>query len=190
MANPVGVFFGPEVNNMAILTHQMIKFIKNTIMGHESGMYKSIAIAKESSTDKDKINLSLLQGKKILELFANVSENYFNKCYKSLVLRDDEYIVKIFDDMKAQFGHSQLCLLIIIANSCMKIHFEMDREKLDVSSYDNYMKSVKAQLDTLMGVDFITMSTASFGHNCSGEDITKCDPTIKNFTFKTTAVYK
>lgn len=94
--------------------------------------------------------------------------DYFNNCYISL-------IIKNFDEMNKIMPHSVICLLNIISDFKLKIHQNIDRKKLDLSNYNNYMKSLNDKLKLLLNDQFNNIIN-SISHKCIYKDISKYDP--------------
>lgn len=141
-------------------------FIKDTIYGEESGLYK-IALVNN--------NFDLSNNNQMNNIITMTTANYFNNCYVSLIKKNDEYVIKKFNEMSKIMSHSMICLLNIISTIKLKIHHSIDRNKLNLSNYDNYMKSVNNQMKLLLD-DIFEDIINSISHKCYGEDINKCDP--------------
>ena len=144
------------------------KFCFNTIRGHESGLYKSALYRDIMQTDMAVI------------ILAHITIEYLNGCYKSLILRNDKYVIDVFDDMQKIDNHSVICLLHIILETIKMVHFRFDRNKLDMTNYDCYMISVDKELtDKIKIVDKLE---EILSHKCNGIDIKTCDPTKPLFS--------
>ena len=140
-------------------------FCFETMQGHESGMYKFLPTQ----------DLDDLLTPNMIFVIKDATLNYLNEAYKSLILKSDPYIQDKFDAMCKVNGHSEICLLNIIAAFIMNIHISLDRSKFDISSYDTYMQSVMVQLNAKRETSLDTLSK-SISHKCTGTDISTCDP--------------
>lgn len=156
----------------------MCDFMTATITGHESAFYKAIT-AKMLGVD-----LSALKNAQLTQcLIAPAMMNYMNGAYVSLIKNNDEYINDYFSRMQGVCGHSCICLLNIIFFTGLSIHMSLDRTNLDISSYDNYMKTVTNQLAiTIEKTKEILLESIS--HVCNGIDIKTCDPNVPLFSIK------
>jgi hypothetical protein len=144
-------------------------FTKDTMKGQESAIYKTVSgnaniigISKENLTNNN-----------IKGIFSEFVSNYLNHCYKSLILKDDQYVLEKFSQMKSLHNHSEICLLNIIAALIANTHQQMDRSILDTKSYESYMLSVDSVLASIL--DNIKLDD-KLSHTCTGMDINKCDP--------------
>lgn len=170
-----------ENDKSALLATEIYKFVGNTVLGHERGMYRVLVHRKYSPTVLTKPNS--------FSLFTGAALNYFNGAYKSLVLRDDPYVVDCFDKMHKIYNHSYICLLNIVFKVYMETHSSLDRSKLDVTSLETFEKSVR-QLLHASEQDIRLALSALLNHECHGQDISKCDPNETMFTASTQAVIK
>ena len=152
-------------------------FCFETIRGHESGLYKAI------NTGLLDIGINTLLTPNMKPIIMNITANYLNNAFVSLIKRNDPYIIEKFDAMCKIKNHSVICLLHIIMAFIQKVHFSLDRTKLDISSYENYMKSVSSQLDPIVE-ETLNSLIKSISHQCNGIDIKTCDPNIPLFVMK------
>lgn len=150
----------------------MLEFIRNTIMGHESGFYKMLNGAP-----------NMLSSDSMHTMIDLAAANYLNSAYRALIRDDDEYFMKYFNDMSAVMNHSQICLLNITFVFLTSIHKGMTRKKFDLSSYSNYMESVRSDVDRVIN-EMKAKLTYSISHECKGENIKTCDPNIDLFVIK------
>lgn len=141
-------------------------FCFETIQGHESGMYKVLATQN---------SLDILKDTRALGFIKHATINYLNAAYVSLIKKNDPYIVNKFDEMCKIHHHSSVCLLNVIMLILTSVHYSLDRSKLNVTSYNAYMKSLQNQLDAVKDVT-IKSITNSISHECHGIDISTCDP--------------
>lgn len=114
------------------------EFVKSTIYGQESGMYKLL------SKNHQDVLLGM-QLSKMMEIQLDALETYFNLCYDDLVTGDDPYINEKFDEMQSIMNHSPVCLITMLAVMCTSVYIRMDRTTFDISSYKEYMMSVSSE---------------------------------------------
>jgi len=150
----------------------MLEFIRNTIMGHESGFYKMLSGAP-----------NMLLSDSMHTMIDLAAANYLNAAYKALIRNDDEYFMKYFNSMSSVMNHSQICLLNVTFVFLTSIHKAMSRKQFDVSSYGKYMESVSSDVDRVIG-EMKNKLTESISHECKGEDIKTCNPDEDMFIIK------
>jgi hypothetical protein len=157
------------------LSKLMAEFIVNTIYGYESGLYRGIVLKSE--------NIELTKQDSFKTWFIEFNVNYFNRAYSSLIKHDDKYITDNFEKMHTIMNHSYICLLNILFKMTVNIISEFDRSDLDVTSYDNYMKSVISQLTFFKEIIEKNLP-AMLSHTCKGIDIKTCNPDEPLFYIK------
>lgn len=151
--------------NIIQMASLMKNFIRGSMIGTESALFK---VTSTQNLSLENLKLDVTKGTILM-----LSIQYLNICYKSLILKDDQYVVAKFKEMTDCKKHSEICLLNIFAN-IMKMIIEMsDRSNLDVNSYDKYMDSVKFNLDRIL--DSMPFGK-NLSHECNGIDISTCDP--------------
>jgi hypothetical protein len=147
----------------------LCEFAYNTIQGFESGSYKTHI--------NNKIDI---KSDKLIEIYKHINVNYHNQLYRSLIKNDDEYVTNVFGKMLEADNHNHICLLNYTFDIVNIILDNMQRELLDDTSYENYMISVKIQIDTI--TEFICENFKKIlAHSCSKLDITKCNPNLDMF---------
>jgi hypothetical protein len=152
------------------------KFLTDTICGYYSGIYKMLGPVL---TQEHIISVQLF----------NVI--YFNDAYRSLIRRDDEYIMRVFDKLHSFYNHSYICLLNITFFHTNTILEKITIDKLNLKDYETFMNSVSNCIknniaSTNLREKFIT----SFNHKCEGIDISKCNPNEDMFIANPHIVYK
>lgn len=138
----------------------LILFVQYTLLGQESALFKMIKNKNDLKDETIRISLK------------NCAIYYLNSCYKSLILKNDQYITEIFKGMET---HREICLLNIIAVIIQKYITDSKRENLNISSYDSYMGSVKLEVLRILDPTKEIIQR-NLLHNCSSEDISKCNP--------------
>lgn len=146
----------------------IVDFCLKTVTGMESGFYKTFA----------KENTLILTTNVLQDTINDFLIRYLNQVYRSLIVHDDEYITEVFDRMKP-FDHSFICILNIIAKLIQLLVQNMHRQLLHTESYNAYMASVKQQLYIIA---YVFRSEMNFSHECSGADITTCNPDTPMFS--------
>jgi hypothetical protein len=159
------------------LSNLIKDFARETMKGQESALYKTFA----GNTNILGISKENLTNNNIKGIFSEFISNYLNVCYKSMILKDDPYVLEKFGKMKSLHNHSEICLLNIIAALIANTHQQMDRSVLDTQSYEAYMLSVNFLLISIL--DNIKLDD-KISHTCTGMDISKCDPNKPMFYTK------
>lgn len=165
------------------LTSEIWTFVGNTIIGHERGMYRFLSTRGQPTQILKHPNAFAL-------LFGGAVANYFNGAYRSLILRDDAYIMECFDKMHAICNHSYICLLNIVCTMYVEAHGSIDRSALDTSSLAQYEASVRAQLYSEILGKLRAACAAAINHECDGIDIATCDPNEPMFEARSLATSK
>jgi hypothetical protein len=153
------------VDNRPQLAQLMLDFISETILGHERGLYRAgIPVSRN--------------------VILGAAMNYLNGCYKSLILKDDEYVVQKFKEMTDLVGHSEVCLINIIMQILQLTHMSLDRTKIDTTSVDTLETTVKAEVGRII-TPFKEKLAEGLAHVCHGEKIEDCDPNEPLFYART-----
>ena len=152
------------------LLNLIVEFCMSTIVGQESGIYKGAS----SGVNKN-ILLTDLSKPSMTNTMVMFICHYINSCYKSLILKDDQYVTDKFAEMISIKNHSPVCLFGFILHIAKTTYEVFNREAFDTSSYESYMKSVKKQTFILRLVWLVRLSGA-FNHQCVGLKIEDCDP--------------
>lgn len=155
---------------------KMLDFMKTTIYGHERGMAK-IAFRIINHPTSSNVSPAYLKSEEFKLFLIGANENYFNGIFDALIAVNDkadphydQHIVDTFAGFRAILDHSPQCLALVIAYATVSAHVAIDREKLDLSSYDSYMKSVETLIEDIFKVitpDFIT----KINHRCEGPKV-------------------
>ena len=164
-----------ENDKRLVLAKLIGQYIKNTIGGHESGIYKAaVGIIPLPQKPFDLYDIN--KNDEMKPHITYVTIMYFNRTWESLIKRDDEYVNKIWDDLQSVMNHGVVCLIGIIARLCFEINCSLDRSKFNTSSYDKYMKVVRSMLDTVFSDEYYNIIIKMLSHNCAGEK--KATPVI------------
>ena len=133
-------------------------YIHTVIAGAESSIYKMI-----TETKPEKIKLLASKQQVFIDIFIDLHTTYFTQTNNSVVLSDNSYIIDTFNNFHKQISHSKKCILTIVANLVISIHFNLPREKFDYTNIDTYIKSVQMQIDIFLS-DFDIAKL--FDHEC------------------------
>lgn len=136
------------------------QYIINVIMGFESGMYKTIA-----RTQPERLETLACDDQPFITIFRDAHEKYYTTTFNSIIKKDDTYVVATFNNFAKVCEHSKQCLLNILANLTVSIHFNLDRPELDITSYEKYMASLKSEI--LKKLSIIQLKKL-FDHVCYG----------------------
>lgn len=154
-------YFSINPENLRTFEDTLVQFVVNTVIGIESALYKKLG------------------GQKVLELHIVIGgsfiADYLNQCYKSLILKNDNYVLEKFAEMQSFHHHSEVCLLHIILEGCMGIFQTIDNTKFDISTYSNFMKSAEKHFQELLEPMRQVFSQKLY-HQCTGHSIDGEDP--------------
>jgi hypothetical protein len=141
----------------------IIVFIRSTLLGQFSGFYKINGKNEFATSFKT--------------VFPHVITHYLNGAYKSLILKDDEYIIKTFSSLTS---HSAVCLLHMFLHITRSIVDNFNYNNLRMDNYTDFMESVDSELmkSEMLKEDKIRLLIS---HRCEGYDISSCDPNIPLF---------
>lgn len=142
------------------LTDHVNQYIQQVICGFESGIYKMV-----SHEYPDRLKHLTDNHQPFITIFRDLHENYYTSTFNSIVKRDDDYVVKTFDKFYQLTKHSLQCVLTILANLIVSIHFNLDRKKLNYRDYNSYMKTLKNEISIVSNIVNISKL---FDHKCSG----------------------
>lgn len=158
-----------------MLADLIINFAVETISGQMSGLYKAI-----TSGMLQGVNKPALKSGVVSSVFSQTIPSYLNQCYRGLIRGDDRNVVAKFKEMTDLMKHSEICLLNMIAMLITELIGNIDLLQLDTDTLDAYMFSVRSQLVRAKN-QYIDKLAQSLHHDCSGEDIKKCDPDVPMF---------
>ena len=169
------------MDSKTITAKNIMYFCIETICGHESGLFK-LASANQIPLQLKTLTTTTDRGKILLKNFIMMATtSYLNKCYRSLILKDDPHVTEKFHGMSQPLGHSEICLLNILAQLIITIHSTVNRKDFDVSSYENYMKVFNERITANVSISLIHKLIS---HECTGVDILSCDPDEPLFSLK------
>lgn len=158
------------------MANLMCDFMVNTVKGYESGIYKSF-----TSNNK---NHEQLRSNNIKFLLIKFNIDYHNKLYRSLILKDDQYVIEELGKIHNTMNHSYICLLNILCKFTTDLITNRDRSLMNVDSYEKYMDSVCWHLEMWKSTLMKTLPS-TLSHTCSGDDIATCNPDQPLFFMKT-----
>lgn len=133
-------------------------YIHTVIVGVESSLFKLI-----TSTQSDKIKLLKSKHQPFIDFFSDLHMEYFTTTHNSIINNDNEYITLTFNNLCEKSKHSKKCILTIVANLIVSVHFNMDRTKLDYVSLGTYVKSIREEITEILSeIDIEKL----FDHKC------------------------
>lgn len=152
------------------LEDAIFAFIKNMVMAHQSTIYKLFG-----ATAKIRTQLMFRQG----------TINYINDVYKSLILKNDDYVISCFTKLKSSNEHSEVCICRMILSGCMAMYNVLASLKTygkttKCDGYDTYMAFVSSAIDSLAEKIKLNL-IRSMNHKCTSVKIDTCDPDIPLF---------
>jgi hypothetical protein len=155
------------------LAEYIFDFVLNSVVGFERAFYQNRNILNINLQDESNNNI----------LPAIAHKEYYNKLYKSLILKNDKYVTTKFKQMKDVLDHSYICLLNLCFHISMSVHKSINRKILNVSSLDNYGMSIYYQINEYKE-KIIDIIVQLINHKCVGDDIEKHNPDDE-FVFST-----
>lgn len=159
-----------QTNPNKLLTNELkanlIEFIKTTIIGFESGLYSHLG----ENMKNDYMGLVLLQ----------FCAEHYNSVYKSLIIKDDKFIVEKFEQLENLSGHNCLCMIDILYRLTQKSITKLSRFNYNTTSYELLMESVKNQLDNIEWFENNELENLT-SHSCTPILIENLDPNTKIF---------
>jgi len=133
-------------------------YIHVVIAGIETVVYKMVF-----ANHPDKIAYMAMKTHPFLNIFAELHTSYFRETNNSLVCNDNPDIMTIFNALCNHIPHSKKCILTIVSNLIVSIHFNLERENLNWVSLDAYIKCIHSNIDELLfDSDIIKL----FDHEC------------------------
>jgi hypothetical protein len=167
----IGFSFANDEKAHEVVADELIGFLKQAVTGTESGYYKAF---KTKGEDLNFLKESEAKNSIVISLIK-----YLNGCYKSLIISDDFYVLKIFRPVQQIFHHSEKCILIMIASAINHIESELNRKNFDTSSYENYMSSISEEMNKLS--EYIEsfkkiLQTHLLKRECTGKNIRDENP--------------
>ena len=108
---------------------EICESMATTMIDHETKLFKKIP--------KSKINC--LKRNDIKKLIVKMLQETFNEIYKNML--ENKKFNNEYDNIVGYFGHSKLGFIHLIAPKCVQLHVNIDRENLDTSSEEEYIKT-------------------------------------------------
>jgi hypothetical protein len=144
---------------MTELASSIKSFVENLIISFESGMYKMVL-----ESNPERIRLFSDKYQPFIAIYRDIHEIYYTNACNSIIKRDDHFIVEQFNKFCVLSKyHNSRCILNIIANLAVTVHFNLNRKKLDHTTLDKLVHSLKLEIaDTIRPVDIDKL----FEHNC------------------------
>lgn len=155
-----------------------LTFIRNTVLGHERGLFKANKTGVLNYLNLRKLTPQMEMAIKI----ATVS--YFNMVYEKLISKDDPYVISIFNRYAELINHSPNCLIGMLFRFCLQVNLALDRSRFVVDGIDgveSYEMSVREQLDNILEEGSVMETARLFNHPCSGDREVKPLPPGQKF---------
>lgn len=137
------------------------KYVLSVIIGFESGIYKMIL-----QTERAKIKYLASEYHPFITIFRDLHEKYYTDTFNA-ILNNNTLVRQQFDNIKKISNHSYKCLLNILANLTVSVHFNIDRTKLKFKNRDEYLTSVKNEIHSILSLINIFKL---FDHICTDTD--------------------
>lgn len=134
-----------------MITKLIIDTVQDIIINIETNLYESIYKIKQQS-------VCHLNNKKIefLSTYVDCHEKYFTDYYNNRKKTDNDFISKIST-------HNPRCILNIVANLSISVHFNLNRKTLNVANIDTYRRSLRTEI--LIVIDTVDINKL-FDHIC------------------------
>ena len=146
------------------MSEALVKYIKeyihSTITGFESGLYKMV-----KQTNPKRIKLMADRHQPFITILRDMHEEYYTRTFNSIITRNNEFVNETFGKFSKLCNHSKQCLLNILANLAVSVHFNLDRSKLDITDYESYCSTLSKEITKTMSVINIAKL---FEHTCTG----------------------
>ena len=164
------------------LFEEIKKFVCGTILGIEASIYAHFQINHPNS------NHLLLKNnyEPLINMLINTYEKgYTNEC-NSIIARDDMVIVETFDTFSKLCNHSKKCLLSMLSELTVNVHFHLDRSKFKINGLDSYLNFIEYYILTILShlkMDKLLENTCA----CSDDNELKLIPPGEKFVTITTS---
>jgi len=159
--------------NFDELVKEITKYIEFVIVNFESGLYKMM-----SQNHLDRLKLLTTNKQPFITIFRDLHEEYYTRTHNAIINNDDEFVKTIFDKLHRLSNHSNKCILTILANLIVSIHFNLNRKILDHTSHDNYIKTLSKEIKTTI---FVINFKKLFDHPCQPYHEMKLIPANEKF---------
>lgn len=141
------------------LIKEIKSFVEKQIVSFETGLHQKL-------TDEQPKRLKLLSGKyqPFITIFRDLHEIYYTNTCNSIINSNDKFVAETFTKFQKLSNHSDRCILTILANLTVSVHFNIDRKQLDYSDRIRYTHCLKREISKLINLVDIPKL---FDHNCS-----------------------
>lgn len=126
-------------DNKKKIIHKLLEYSFSIVLHANITMFKLSDSLKIDRNDFKKVHIA--------GLINTLMYNYLGEVYNALVKKNDMYIVDKFLEMKSYINFSEYCLLNYILCISTALNNNTSKEKLNVSTIDNYFKSLEEQLE-------------------------------------------
>ena len=166
----------PHLREKQKLAIMIIKYIKTQITKTEEGLYDGVL--------EQQLPVYFLKDRGVTKLISELHEEGFNEQAEYYAEKIEPYYTG-WMEMLEILDHSIICLMSMVAQITVTIHVNINREELDTSSKDVYLKSVKKYLESAIDGMFLLEMIKMLSHECNGDkDIGEPDENGKYMSFK------
>ena len=158
--------------------YEICASMASTMIDHERKLFKKIPKEKSVCLKKDKIKVVIVK----------MLQETFNNLY-AFMLKNKKFNNE-YDKIISYFGHSKLGFIHLIAPKCVQLHMNIERDQLDTSSEDEYIKIFSKLINNELNQNYyeILHEFVSELENETYDDKMLSDPDIKKniapFNFK------
>jgi hypothetical protein len=177
---------------MSEAAKKITTFLFQTIKGFERALYRKHYLEPQLNSNWKEAGFDF-KSREHFEYYCLVSHvYYFNSLHKSLVLKNDKYVIDSFNDFQASLKdwHSPICLLNIMIQVSQTWHLTINRNKCNVTDLAKYSQSIESQLNQSRN-DITDKLTKCLSHKCNGLPLeTEYDESRPMFTTEMTPIYQ
>lgn len=141
---------------------KIAEYVCSIIVGFESGLYKML----ENMNKKELCKLAC-KYEPFITIFRDLHEKYYTKNFNLIITNSNDAKQNFFLSIQSESKHSIRCIINIVANLAVSVHFNMDRTKLEFQSCDKYVNCVYQESYRLVSVINIPKL---FDHICTIDD--------------------
>jgi hypothetical protein len=161
----------------------MYGYAHGIIIGYEVGMYDKLSVGKNG--EEQFLNISPCP---FFEIYKDIHELFFTKTYNSLVQKKDKNAFDSLQKISLESKHSIYCLLHLLSQITTYIHFNLNRETLNVNSLELFKQTLDKEIKRVFSMTDLNKLT---NHKCEMTDISMYKPfaddgKFLNITLKTT----
>lgn len=144
---------------------QIQQFTIDVIQGFEIGLYQTV----QNSTS-DRIKCLSKRENPFIGIIKSLHEIYYNTTYNSFLaqLEDSSMTPSVITDIYLHLEtHHIRCILTVLANLVVSVHYNLTRENLDTTTMASFTKTLREEI--ISTISFVDLEKL-FDHPC---DISK-----------------